>query len=605
MVGDLDANISKLKAQLRQARYPVHELDIQGLLRGRPGALLPVLHYIFVSYSAFFCKFVSEKGFELRAKSDLRFLEAVYRVVREHLSYSPVLSTSQFFTIGFAERKVLFCQDILDIARRMHEELLVQAEGPTAGSAPGRARRSPTRCQPHTSAAPPSRSMKQLQSAFPVGFGVDGAAACAAAKDADIQPQPLPSAALLGEDRLDSVLHDASQLTAAESIDGDGDITDDDVDDSYVTAADDDDKFCSFADYSWRRRPHGFDEELSDVPEGSVEDVCLTRPQTLPRPAPWDDGLSNVALDCNQTPNADPFGALRELLEDIRRRLESRFEALENRLDQHTENADARTALLEADVRILSAKLQEATRSPLVEVSAALSKESTPVSQSVSKPLSSHQSAPPVKFGMEWTELVARAKVAVVDTQMSQLESDCKLETAAALRSPALLPSPLESEVVEGHVVPTGPGCDGRRRHGEPNSAQGLSATTASVGHADHDTKILIDKLTSKFKDTQELLSRAHEKISRSALPSEGCSPSSQLMSGAKPTSPTAIAAHGLPSKFESSHSPPQFATLAGSDKVGGKWSELWNSNALSPVGSCQGQRSDEFIAVCQLSVGS
>eukprot|EP00929_Paragymnodinium_shiwhaense_P085619 TRINITY_DN46039_c0_g1_i1.p1 TRINITY_DN46039_c0_g1~~TRINITY_DN46039_c0_g1_i1.p1 ORF type:complete len:177 (+),score=43.01 TRINITY_DN46039_c0_g1_i1:106-636(+) len=128
MVGNVAATLENLRSQLRSARYPMlSELDGQGMLAGRPTAFLPVLHWLLLGFSDPLGHFITDKGFALGAKSDLRFIEAVYKLLREHLGYSPALTVTQFFTNSFAERKVLFCQDVLRIAQHMHAELSVMA----------------------------------------------------------------------------------------------------------------------------------------------------------------------------------------------------------------------------------------------------------------------------------------------------------------------------------------------------------------------------------------------------------------------------------------------------------------------------------------------
>lgn len=122
MVGDINGNIAKLRSQMRHMRFPL-QLDMDGLAEGKPAVLLPILHFALLSFSEPFARFLSNRGFELRAKSDLRFLEGAYRFFREHRSYAPALSVSQFFAAGFAERKVMLCQDILRLVLETHQEL--------------------------------------------------------------------------------------------------------------------------------------------------------------------------------------------------------------------------------------------------------------------------------------------------------------------------------------------------------------------------------------------------------------------------------------------------------------------------------------------------
>jgi hypothetical protein len=97
MLGDLHSNVDKLKSQLRMLRFPIKDFMEEGVRCGKPIALLPILHYVFLQYSGKFVDFLREKRYELYAKSDLRFVEEIYKVLRKELNYRPTLSTTQFF----------------------------------------------------------------------------------------------------------------------------------------------------------------------------------------------------------------------------------------------------------------------------------------------------------------------------------------------------------------------------------------------------------------------------------------------------------------------------------------------------------------------------
>jgi len=125
--GDIGGNIEKLKMLVRGLRYPLGELDEVGLFHGKPAALLPILHHVFLDFSKYFVKFLNDRGYEhLNSKSDLRFIEIVYRCLRHDLNYRPLLTTNQFFASGFAERKILFIQDVVRLARKTHNDLAAQ-----------------------------------------------------------------------------------------------------------------------------------------------------------------------------------------------------------------------------------------------------------------------------------------------------------------------------------------------------------------------------------------------------------------------------------------------------------------------------------------------
>jgi hypothetical protein len=48
--------------------------------QGHPTAFLPLMHYTLLSFSNRISEYIVERGYELYGKSDLRFMEAVYRV---------------------------------------------------------------------------------------------------------------------------------------------------------------------------------------------------------------------------------------------------------------------------------------------------------------------------------------------------------------------------------------------------------------------------------------------------------------------------------------------------------------------------------------------
>lgn len=58
------------------------------LSQGLASAFLPLLHAAFMSYSLPLSKYLAESGVELYGRSDLRFVEGLYKVVRALLSAS-------------------------------------------------------------------------------------------------------------------------------------------------------------------------------------------------------------------------------------------------------------------------------------------------------------------------------------------------------------------------------------------------------------------------------------------------------------------------------------------------------------------------------------
>ena len=121
--GDLKNNLRKLVSELKQIHYPQSELDIKGVAQGIPKAFLPIVHHVFLDYSISLAQYFASKEYELYGKTDLRFMEAVYKVLRDEFGHKPQLTREQFLTIGFAERKIIVLCEMVKLLRGKHNEL--------------------------------------------------------------------------------------------------------------------------------------------------------------------------------------------------------------------------------------------------------------------------------------------------------------------------------------------------------------------------------------------------------------------------------------------------------------------------------------------------
>jgi len=121
--GDLKNNLRKLVSELKQIHYSQSELDIKGVAQGIPKAFLPIVHHVFLDYSISLAQYFASKEYELYGKTDLRFMEAVYKVLRDEFGYKPQLTREQFLTIGFAERKIIVLCEMVKLLREKHDEL--------------------------------------------------------------------------------------------------------------------------------------------------------------------------------------------------------------------------------------------------------------------------------------------------------------------------------------------------------------------------------------------------------------------------------------------------------------------------------------------------
>ena len=90
--GDLQNNLDKLRQELLHCKY-TGPIDLRILKRGSPSDLLPLVHFALLGYSKVVHDALISGGYELFAKTDIRFLETVYKLLRSEFDYQPQVST--------------------------------------------------------------------------------------------------------------------------------------------------------------------------------------------------------------------------------------------------------------------------------------------------------------------------------------------------------------------------------------------------------------------------------------------------------------------------------------------------------------------------------
>ncbi|NXS50039.1 CEP44 protein, partial [Balaeniceps rex] len=120
--GDIKGSLRKIEQGLRLLNYP-RDVDYTVLVKGDPAAFLPIISYSFTSFSTHIAELLVKCDVELTAKSDLRFIEAIYKLLRDQFQYKPILTKQQFLQFGFAERKMQIVCDIINCVVKKHKEL--------------------------------------------------------------------------------------------------------------------------------------------------------------------------------------------------------------------------------------------------------------------------------------------------------------------------------------------------------------------------------------------------------------------------------------------------------------------------------------------------
>uniref|UniRef100_A0A8C6PXV4 Centrosomal protein of 44 kDa n=1 Tax=Nothobranchius furzeri TaxID=105023 RepID=A0A8C6PXV4_NOTFU len=88
-----------------------------------PIAFLPILSFSLTSSSPPFAESLVAVGLELAGKTDLRFTDTLYKVLRDVFHYKPMLSKQQFLQSGFSQRKISFTCDIINLVLQRHCQL--------------------------------------------------------------------------------------------------------------------------------------------------------------------------------------------------------------------------------------------------------------------------------------------------------------------------------------------------------------------------------------------------------------------------------------------------------------------------------------------------
>ncbi|XP_037686954.1 centrosomal protein of 44 kDa isoform X2 [Choloepus didactylus] len=98
-------------------------IHYSSLIKGETAASLPIISYSLTSYSPYIAELLMESNVEIIAKNDLRFIDAVYKLLRDQFNYKPILTKMQFLQSGFAEWKIQIICDILNCVMKKHKEL--------------------------------------------------------------------------------------------------------------------------------------------------------------------------------------------------------------------------------------------------------------------------------------------------------------------------------------------------------------------------------------------------------------------------------------------------------------------------------------------------
>ncbi|KNE68088.1 hypothetical protein AMAG_13257 [Allomyces macrogynus ATCC 38327] len=121
--GDIRNLLMRLYRDLRAIKYPGRP-EPADLCAGLSAVYLPIIHYVLLdAFPRVAQDLVGNNQYTMHGKRDRRFLDAVYRVLRDLFAYKPALTRDQFFHHGFAARKLLFLLDMIELVRNRARDL--------------------------------------------------------------------------------------------------------------------------------------------------------------------------------------------------------------------------------------------------------------------------------------------------------------------------------------------------------------------------------------------------------------------------------------------------------------------------------------------------
>ncbi|UJR23332.1 hypothetical protein I4U23_026346 [Adineta vaga] len=131
--GDVQNYLRKLQTELRFIKF--RDVDYKSLQTGNPCELLKIYHYVFLDFNPLFAKSLLDKcNCDFYGKTDSHFIDTMYKALRDHFSYKPPITKEQFFTTGFAERKLQMACDVITLVRQECKEINMIQQQKRSGS---------------------------------------------------------------------------------------------------------------------------------------------------------------------------------------------------------------------------------------------------------------------------------------------------------------------------------------------------------------------------------------------------------------------------------------------------------------------------------------
>lgn len=198
--GDIKNNLKVLSAEIRSVKTPSAIVNLEGMMAGDAEVYLPIYDYLFQWYNTRLANEILRRDLKLPPYKHNRtkFLETMYLVLRELFQWKPPLSTAQFFSSGFAEKKVIMCRDIVRLIKEYSNTQKLPGQVPSPASTAARPRM--------TQRVPPAKSSAAVTKA--------STQAATPANGAHTKEKPPSSKAVLSA-KIDTLLHHLMEVQSS------------------------------------------------------------------------------------------------------------------------------------------------------------------------------------------------------------------------------------------------------------------------------------------------------------------------------------------------------------------------------------------------------
>lgn len=116
--GDSKNSVEKARREIVKLKC-CPQVDYDSLLKGNHEVFIELYRFIFCDYSRKLSKHFLRLGYEMTGMPDRKFMETVYRIMRDVFEIRPSITQAQFFSPGFGDRKMDMFANVSAKAREL------------------------------------------------------------------------------------------------------------------------------------------------------------------------------------------------------------------------------------------------------------------------------------------------------------------------------------------------------------------------------------------------------------------------------------------------------------------------------------------------------